>query len=278
KTRWDDAQDLIIVGGGFIGLEVAAAAARAGKHVTVVEVADRLIGRALSGLTGQFLLDAHRRRGVDIRLNEAVTHIHGHDGQVTGVTLSTGESLPSQIVMVGIGALPRLHIAEQLGLATALGAIVVDEFAETSQPGIVAAGDAVLLPHPLGHEGLVRLESVQNAVDQAKVAAKTLVGRPEPSLAVAWFWSDQADLKLQIAGLSAPTDELVLRGDPAAERYSALFYRNGILVAVEAVNSPADYMAVRRALAHGATISAHAAPDTTVPLKTLVVEAQGADR
>ncbi|HOT34891.1 MAG TPA: oxidoreductase C-terminal domain-containing protein, partial [Rhodoglobus sp.] len=179
--------------------------------------------------------------------------------------------IPSDLVLIGIGVVPRSGLAEQLGLELSGGAIVVDEFARTSDPRVVAAGDAVLLPHPLGGEGRVRLESVQNAVDQAKVAAATLIGKLEPYRAVPWFWSDQADLKLQIAGLSTGFDEAVLRGNPDDEHFSVLYYRDGHLIAIDSVNDAPDYMTVRRALGQNATIPADLAADTSTPLKSLVV-------
>jgi len=175
-------------------------------------------------------------------------------------------------VLIGIGVVPRLDLAEQLGLECQ-GGIVVDEFARTSLPGVVAAGDCAVMPNPLTGEGRVRLESMQNAVDQAKVAAATLVGQAVEYHAVPWFWSDQGDLKLQIAGLSTGYDQIVLRGEPEAEKFSVLYYRDGHLLAIDAVNSVPDYMTVRRALAHGGQIPAGLAADNSVALKSLVVSA-----
>ena len=167
-------------------------------------------------------------------------------------------------------AVARGEVAELLGLETMNGAIVVNEFAETSNPLVVAAGDAVLLPYPLGGSAQVRLESVQNAVDQAKVAAATLLGTKEAYHAVPWFWSDQADLKLQIAGLSMGYDPTVLRGNQADEHFSVLYYRESQLIAIDAVNDAPDYMAVRRALAAGNNIPADLASDSSIALKTLI--------
>lgn len=273
KSRWDAAASVVVIGGGFIGLEVAAAARKAGKSVTVLEAADRLIARAVSPVTSEFYRQAHGRRGIDVRLSAQVAALNGHDGQVTGVELADGEVIPADIVLVGIGVVPRSALAEQLGLELAGGAIIVDEFSRTSDPRVVAAGDAVLLPHPLGGQGRVRLESVQNAVDQAKVAAATLVGRHEPYRAVPWFWSDQADLKLQIAGLSTGYDQTVVRGNPDDDHFSVLYYADGHLIAIDSINDAPDYMTVRRALAQGATIPAESAADTSVSLKSLLVPA-----
>ena len=272
KARWAEAQNVVVVGGGFIGLEVAAGARKAGKTVTVLEAADRLIARAVSPVTSEFYRAAHERRGTAVRLSAQIARFVGAGGTVSGVELADGEVIPADIVMVGIGVIARGELAEQLGLETQNGAIVVDRYARTSDPRVVAAGDATLLPHPLTGEGQVRLESVQNAVDQAKTAALSLLGRDEPYRAVPWFWSDQADLKLQIAGLSTGYDQTVLRGNPEDESFSLLYYRDGRLIAVDAVNQVSDYMAVRKALGNGLTIPAEAAADAAVALKTLVTE------
>ena len=273
KARWASATSVVVIGGGFIGLEVAAGARKAGKTVTVLEALDRLIARAVSPITSEFFRQAHARRGIDVRLSVQVGRILGVDGRVTGVELADGDVVPADIVLVGIGVIPRSALAEQLGLELAGGAIVVDEFARTSDVRVVAAGDAVLMPHPLGRPGQVRLESVQNAVDQAKVAAATLMGKRETYRAVPWFWSDQADLKLQIAGLSTGFDQTVVRGNPDDEHFSVLYYADGNLIAIDTVNDAPDYMVVRRALAQGATIPPESASDTSVPLKSLLVPA-----
>lgn len=272
KTHWDDVQNVVVIGGGFIGLEVAGVARKHDKNVTVLHSSDRLMRRAVGPVTSEFFKQAHERRGASIRFNSSIARLIGEGGKVTGVELADGEVLPADIVMVGIGAIPRIELAEQLGLGTERGAILVDSAARTSDPRVVAAGDAVLFPHPLGGEGLVQLESVQNAVDQAKVAAKTLMGIETEYRAVPWFWSDQADLKLQMAGLSAGYDQTVLRGNPDEEKFSVLYYRDGRIIAVDAVNDVSDYMAVRRALGAGQTIPADAAADSSVALKTLFTD------
>jgi len=264
------ASAIVVVGGGFIGLEAAAVARAQGKSVTVVEAGDRLIGRAVAPVMSEFYLAAHRRRGVDVRLGAQVVAMEARDSRVAAVVLSDGTRIAADLVIVGIGVEPCTELAEQLGLDVS-GGIVVDEMARTSLAGVVAAGDCTVQPHPLGGEGLVRLESVQNAVSQAKVAAATLAGRDQPNVAVPWFWSDQYDLKLQIAGLSQGYDHWVVRGDVAAEAFSVLYYRGGELLAVDAVNAGADYMAVRKALTQGGTISPGAAGDGATPLRERIV-------
>jgi 3-phenylpropionate/trans-cinnamate dioxygenase ferredoxin reductase subunit len=270
-ARLAAARRVVVVGGGFIGLEAAAVARARGLDVTVVEAADRLIPRAVAPVVSDFYRAAHDRRGVRVLLGVAVDRLSGRDGAVASVHLTDGTELPADLVVVGIGIRPRVELAERAGIACA-GGILVDRQARTSRPGVVAAGDCTAQPHPLTGEGVVRLESVQNAVDQARAAAATLAGAPAPAPAVPWFWSDQADLTLQIAGLSQGFDQHVVRGSLADERFSVLYYRAGRLIAVDAVNRPQDYLAVRRALAGGGTIPA-AAAGADVPLRTLVRDA-----
>lgn len=270
RGQLDAARRVVVVGGGYIGLEAAAVARSAGLEVTVVEAAQRLIQRSAPPVVSEFYRAAHERRGTEIRLGSGVEALIGDDqGRVRAVLLADGTEVPADLVLVGIGILPRTELAEGLGLHCA-GGIVVDRHARTSEPAIVAAGDCAVAPDPLTGEGSIRLESVQNAVGQAKAAAASLLGREAPHTAVPWFWSDQYDLKLQIAGVSAGADQYVVRGDPAAERFSVLSYRAGRLLAVDAVNNAPDYLVVRKALGQGARIPAdRAALDR--PLKDLVV-------
>lgn len=272
RERLAAARRVVIVGGGFIGLEAAAAATARGKAVTVVEVAGRLIGRVVAPAVSDFYAAAHRRRGVRILLGTSVSRFEGTGsegtgGAVSGVHLSDGGFVPADLVIIGIGVQPRTELAEQLGLACD-GGIVVDACARTSDPAIVAAGDCAVTPHPAAADGsLVRFESYGHALDHAKVAAATLAGMPAPYDAVPWFWSDQGSLKLQIAGLTAGYDQTILRGDPGQERFSVLYYRDTRLLAVHAVNSPRDYLAVRRALAAGQEIPPELAADPGKPLR-----------
>jgi 3-phenylpropionate/trans-cinnamate dioxygenase ferredoxin reductase subunit len=248
RSELATASAVVVIGGGFIGLEAAAVARAQGRTVTVVEAADRLIPRSVAPVVSEFYRRAHERRGTVVRLGTAVRALSGEDGRVRGVVLDDGTQLPADLVLVGIGIAARTELAEAIGLACDRG-IVVDRTARTSHAGVVAAGDCTVAPHPLTGEGRVRLESVQNAVSQARTAAATLGGRTPPVVEVPWFWSDQFDLKLQIAGLSAGHDEVVVRGDPATERFSVLYYRDGSLLAVDAVNAPRDYLTARKALA-----------------------------
>lgn len=270
RSRLETAEHVVVVGGGFIGLEAAAAARSAGKNVTVVEAADRLLSRAVAPVVSEFYRQAHIRRGTTVLVSAGVSGFGGDDGQVTSVHLSDGTVLPADLVLIGVGIVPRTELAEQIGLDCD-GGIVVDAYARTSEPSVVAAGDCTVLPHPLTGLGRVRLESVQNAVAQARVAAASLTGRLEHKRTVPWFWSDQDNLKLQIAGLNSGYDSCVVRGEPDSEQFSVLYYRDGKLLAVDSVNRPMDYMAVRKALTDGATIPAEKAAAVDVPLKTLIV-------
>ncbi|GAA0999760.1 FAD-dependent oxidoreductase [Acrocarpospora macrocephala] len=264
------ARHVVVVGGGFIGLEVAAVARSEGRDVTVVEAAPRLMTRAVAPVVSEFYRRAHARRGAEVLLGAQLTRIEGEHGRVTGVRLADGARLPADLVVAGVGVVPRTELAEQLGLLCD-GGIVVDEFARTSDPSVVAAGDCTVLPNPLTGEGRVRLESMPNAIAQARVAAATLAGKPQPYADVPWFWSDQYDLKLQIAGVADGYDQVVVRGDPDGEAFSALYYRGGALLAVNAVNRTADYLVVRKALAKGTPLPADLAARADVPLKDLLV-------
>ena len=269
RARLAAATHVVVVGGGFIGLEAAAVARAQGKSVTVVEAADRLVARAVAPVVSEFYRRAHEARGTRVLLSTGVDGFRGEGGAVRAVLLADGRELPADLVVVGIGVVPRTELAEQVGLECD-GGIVVDACARTSAPSVVAAGDCTVLPHPLTGVGRVRLESVQSAVAQAGVAAATLLGLPVETRSVPWFWSNQGDLRLQIAGLSTGYDHYVVRGEPQDERFSVLYYRQGELLAVDAVNNPVDYMVVRKALTSGASIPAEDAADASRSLKSML--------
>ena len=266
------AREVVVVGGGFIGLEIAASARALGAAVTVLEAADRLLGRAVTPLLSDAVRAAHESRGTRVLLGASAVGLIGEDGHAVGVELADGSVLDADIVVVGVGVDPRTDLAAQLGLTVDPRGIVVDEHARTSDGLTVAAGDCAVGPNPFvrGLVGPTRLESVAHATDQARAAAATLTGHPAAYASVPWFWSDQGDLHLQMAGLPQGADRQVVRGDVAAERFSLLSYRDGLLVAIESVNLSADYLAVKRALEKGMTIDADAAADVTVPLKRLL--------
>jgi 3-phenylpropionate/trans-cinnamate dioxygenase ferredoxin reductase subunit len=243
------ARSVLVVGAGFVGLEVAAAARAHGMGVTVLEAADRPLTRVLSGETADHVAEVHRRAGTDLRLGEAVAAFTGRRGRVTGAVSSAGTEYRADLVLVGTGVVPRTALAAAAGLPVADG-IVVDESLRTPDPAIYAVGDCA--SHPSVHTGTrTRLESVQNATDQGRHVAAAILGDARPYTEVPWFWSHQGALKLQIAGVRLPGDESVLCGDPATGRFSVCCFRDGRLAVVESVNRPADHIAARRLLAAG---------------------------
>ncbi|WP_205761902.1 NAD(P)/FAD-dependent oxidoreductase [Arthrobacter mobilis] len=276
KARLDGVREAVVIGGGFIGLEAASSLHTMGKSVTVLEYGPRLIGRAVGEETSDYFLAAHRGRGLDIRLNARMNRLVPADdgGRVAGVELSDGTVVPAQLVLVGIGVVPNTELAEQLGLEVDNG-IVVDRHALASDGTTVAVGDVANLPNPLPGapaDERIRLESVNNAIEHAKVAAYSLMGRREDYAGIPWFWSNQADLKLQIAGLTLGYDSTVVRRDEERGKFSVLYYRNGQIIAADCVNAPLDFMAVKNALAKGRNIPADAAADPAVVLKTIVTD------
>jgi 3-phenylpropionate/trans-cinnamate dioxygenase ferredoxin reductase component len=261
---------VVIIGGGFIGLEVAATARQLGKDVSVVLGNDRLMARAVGGATSDFFHAAHLRRGVSVHLSSRpAAFLDDGTGSVGSVELEDGRRLPCDLVLVGIGAAPRTELAGQLGLEISDG-IVVDENCVTSDGRTVAAGDCVSCPSPVdGVEGLMRFGSVNTAIEQAKVAAASLLGRPETYRSIPWFWSDQDSLKLQVAGLNTGHDRTVVRGTPEEEAFTVLYYRQDRLISAESVNRPADFMAARNAMNTGRTIDPERAAELSIPLKQL---------
>lgn len=236
----------VIVGGGYIGLETAAALRKLGMEVTVLEALPRVLQRVTAPEISAFYQRVHQEEGVEIFTDTAVESLHG-EGDVQSVRCEGGRMLDADLVIIGIGIIPETELAAEAGLGVDNG-IVVDEYARTSDHDIVAAGDCTFHYNPIYRRHL-RLESVQNAVDQAKVAAATLCGKLEAYSALPWFWSDQYDLKLQIAGLSQGFDQVVVRGDLETGRSFAAFYlQDGQLIAVDAVNRPKDFMVSRRAI------------------------------
>ena len=275
KGSLDDFTDVVVIGGGFIGLEVACSLHGMGKNATVLEHGPRLIGRAVGEETSEYFYQAHRERDLDIILNSRVeTLIDDGSGRVSGVALADGTVVPAQLVIVGIGVIPNTGLAEQMGLKTENG-IVVDRYALASDGTTIAVGDVANMPNPLpdAPEGeRIRLESVNNAIEHAKVAAYSVSGRREEYAGIPWFWSNQADMKLQIAGLSMGFDSTVVRRDDEKGKFSVLYYRKGQIIAADCVNAPLDFMAVRTALAKNQQIPADQAGDMSVTLKSIAVD------
>lgn len=240
---------VVVVGGGFIGLEVAATARKLGLAVTVIEAAPRLLGRVLAPLLSDWYAELHRGHGVTLALGEGVSAIEtGADGRAAAVLGSAGQRWPAGLVVVGIGVLPNDELAAAAGLACERG-IVVDDCARTADPAIVAAGDCTARRLPDG--SLVRLESVNNATEQGRSAAAALLGQARPFAGTPWFWSDQYDRKLQIAGLSTGADQAVLRGSLSAPGFSVWHFRVGTLVAVDTVSLPRDHLLARKLMDAG---------------------------
>lgn len=263
---------VVVVGAGFIGLEFAAVAAARGLSVTVVEAADRPMARAVSGAMSTFFRAAHAAMGVRFAFGAGVAAIAGRGGRVSAVVLADGRELPADLVLVGIGVLPNQELAEAAGLPAGDG-VRVDAFLATPDPAISAIGDCARFPSPFARgltpDGAVRIESVQNAIDQGRCLAARLNGHPAPYVALPWFWSDQGAHKLQIAGLSGPADASVVRGEGAA--FSVFRFREGTLRAVESVDRAGDHMMARRLLASGTALTPEQAADPGFDLKALAM-------
>ncbi|HVZ69809.1 MAG TPA: FAD-dependent oxidoreductase [Rhizomicrobium sp.] len=264
REAFQPGKRLAIVGGGYIGLEVAAVAVKHGLDVTVFEALDRLMQRAVSPRVSAFYEEVHRAAGVKILLNTAIEKFEGTEA-LEGVT-ANGKTWQVDFALVGIGVVPNAELAKDAGLPVDNG-IVVDNCTRTEDPAIFAAGDCTW--HP-GREGVfLRLECVQNAIDQAKHAALAMLGKPVPYSEVPWFWSDQYDLKLQIAGLGRPTDQQVLRGDPASRKFAVFHLRDGKIAAVEAVNAAPEYLVGRKLIAEGKTVDPEKLSDLSIPMKNM---------
>jgi 3-phenylpropionate/trans-cinnamate dioxygenase ferredoxin reductase component len=269
KAAMIDARSIVVIGGGFIGLEFAAVAAAGGKQVTVIEAMPRVMARAVSEPVSQAFQAKHGSLGVALRLGVGVSAIAGAGGRVSGVALSDGATVPCDMVVVGIGVLAEDTLAAEAGLALANG-VSADAAMRTSDPAIFAVGD-VNSHHNAYFGGILRLESVQNAVDQAKTAAKAIAGKSASYTALPWFWSDQADLKLQIAGVAPRLDRHAIRGDAAAGAFSVFGYADGRLRVVESVNRPADHMMARRMIGEGRGPTPEEAADISFDLKAFAM-------
>lgn len=271
RKHFEPGARLIIIGAGYIGMETAAIAVTHGLDVTVVEMADRIMARALAPEVSAFFEQVHRDAGVKILCGrDPQAEILG-DGKVEALRGADGVELPADLIIAGIGILPTTDIAEEAGLQCADG-IVVDECCRTSDPHILAIGDCTNHPnHLLGRR--LRLESVHNAQEQAKTAAATLCGKLKPYNQIPWFWSDQYDLKLQIVGLSGDHDEVVIRGDFADRSFAAFYMKGDLLIAVDAVNSAREFMLSKKLIAQGARLEPEILADTSIDFKDLATAA-----
>jgi 3-phenylpropionate/trans-cinnamate dioxygenase ferredoxin reductase subunit len=270
QQRFEAAQSVVVAGAGFIGLELAAVASKRGKRVTVVEPLARCMSRAVSPTMSQFFAEAHTGWGVDLRLNTRLAAIEGNGGGVTGVMTVEGDSIAADLVLVGIGIEPCADLARDAGLAVDNG-IAVDSYLLTSDPAISAVGDCASFPDAQSGRR-IRLESVQNAIDQGRCVARRIAGHAESYSALPWFWSDQRDLKLQMVGLTAGCDRMVVRGDPASRAFSVFCFRGETLAGIESVNKPADHMFGRRLLGAGQSIAPEDAGDRSFDLKARLAQ------
>ncbi|KTT69508.1 NAD(P)/FAD-dependent oxidoreductase [Sphingomonas sanguinis] len=260
-------EQVVVIGGGYIGLEAAAVLTKFDKAVTIVEAQDRVLARVAGEALSRFYEDEHRQHRVTVRLNDGVTCIEG-EGAVTGVRLADGVVLPAQLVIVGIGIVPAVAPLVIAGAAGENG-VTVDAQGRTSLPHVFAIGDCAAHANAFADGAVIRLESVQNANDQATVVARTIMGRDVAYYAVPWFWSNQYDLKLQTVGLSTGHDRTVLRGDPATRSFSVVYLRKGRVIALDCVNAMRDFVQGKALVADGATVAEDALADTDRPLKTL---------
>ncbi|MBX9746114.1 MAG: FAD-dependent oxidoreductase [Hyphomonadaceae bacterium] len=272
KPHFVSGAKLVVVGAGYIGLEAAAVARQLGLDVTVIETAVRPLARVTSPEVAGFFLDEHTRQGVQFVLGGQPAVIKGRE-RVTGVALADGTEIPADIVIAGIGVNPETALAQQCGLTVENG-VTTDAECRTSDPAIFAIGDCAARPLAHFENRVARLESVHNAVEGAKIVAAVITGGKPHTVEAPWFWSDQYDLKLQIAGLFQGYDSLVLRGVMADRAFAAFYYKGPKLIAVDAVNRPAEYLGAKLLIQTGRTVAPSELEDETRPMKELVADAR----
>ncbi len=265
RQRIHTARHVVVIGAGFIGLEFAATARAKGLEVDVVELGTRVMARAVTAEISEYFQARHTAAGIRIHLGVQATSIENSGASVAGVSLSDGRHIPADLVVVGVGVLPNVELAAEAGLPVASG-IIVNEQLLTSDPNISAIGDCALFASPR-FGGSLRLESVQNATDQARCVAARLTGDARTYDGLPWFWSDQGDDKLQIAGLTTGYDQVVVRGDLNARSFSAFCYKSGQLVGIELVNRASDHVFGRKLLGMNRSVEAEHAADPAFDLK-----------
>ena len=273
RTQFIPGARMVVLGGGYVGLEVASVARKSGLDVTVVEAAPRVLARVTVPIVSDFFERIHKQHGVDIRTCCSVDSVElGPDGRAVAVKLADGVSLPADVVVVGIGMVANDELAHSAGLAVDAG-VLVDEFCRTTDPRIFAVGDCTR--HPCAQNGgFRRVESVPNAMEQAEVAAGALTGAAKSHDAVPWFWSDQYDVKLQVVGLCPRHDEIIIRGSVGAGQSFSLFYlKDGAICAADVVNNPRDFMAAKKLVAMKAQVDTALLSDPATSLKELLAEA-----
>jgi 3-phenylpropionate/trans-cinnamate dioxygenase ferredoxin reductase subunit len=272
RDELDHVTRVVVVGGGYVGLEAAAVLTKLGKQVTLLEASPRVLARVAGEPLSRFFEAEHRARGVDLRVGVAVACIEGRNGAACGVRLADGMLIGCEMVIVGIGIAPAVAPLLTAGAAGSDG-VDVDEYCRTSLPGILAVGDCAAHRNAFADGSRIRLESVQNANDQAVVAARSVAGAPRPYDAVPWFWSNQYDLRLQTVGLSAGHDAWVVRGDTASRSFSVVYLKNGRVTALDCVNAGKDYMQGRALVTARAAVPPDHLADTSRPLKEIAAEA-----
>jgi len=260
---------LVVIGGGYIGMEVAAVAKKLGLEVTVVEALDRIMSRGIGEEVSNFFQDMHREEGVTILTGKGVEAFDG-DTKVSHVICADGSKVEADIVVVGIGVLPNQELAQEAGLKCENG-IVVDEYCRTDDPNIFAGGDCTFHPNPL-LDRMLRLESVHNAVEQGKTAAASMLGQPKAYAQVPWFWSDQYDVKLQIAGMPDGYDNHVVRGDPSTRKFAVFYLKDNRIICVFAISAMAEYMQGRKLIEKAVDVSPDRLADTDINMKEIVQE------
>jgi 3-phenylpropionate/trans-cinnamate dioxygenase ferredoxin reductase component len=267
-AKLENIRHVVIIGGGYIGLEAAAVLNRLGKTVTLLEALDRVLARVAGVELSRFYEQEHRSHGVDVRTFAAVDCIEARDGKACGVLMRNGERISADLVIVGIGIVPAVAPLLSAGAAGSNG-VDVDAYCRTSLSSIYAIGDCAAHPNPFANGMRIRVESVQNANDQARVAVQHIMGAATAYQALPWFWSDQYDLKLQTVGLSSGHDETVLRGDPTRRSFSIIYLKSGKVIALDCVNAPKDYLQGRTLVQMGASPQRVQLADSQVPLKAL---------
>lgn len=268
KAALGEGRRLAIIGGGYVGLEVAASARALGAHAMVLERETRILARVACSQLSDFFIAYHKARGVSFELGVEITAFEGEGGHIRRVRLADGRAIDCDAALVGIGAIPNDDLAKDAGLECVNG-IVVDLDARTADPDVFAIGDVTHRPLPL-YDRQFRLESVPNALEQAKVAAGVIAGKPPLTPEVPWFWSDQFDLKLQIAGLPFDADTILVRGDPATAKFAVFHLKGDQIQAVEAVNSPPEFMMGKQLIGNRKAVSPERLADTTVSMKEVV--------
>jgi 3-phenylpropionate/trans-cinnamate dioxygenase ferredoxin reductase component len=266
KERLMAAQNCVVIGAGFIGLEFAAIARAHGKPVHIVELTERVMGRVVCPETSAYFAEAHRATGVDFSFGVRVERVGGKGGRATHVVLDDGRSLDADLVLISIGVVPNEELAAAAGLPVENG-IAVDEHLLTADPAISAIGDCASFPSRHSLKNPVRLEAVQNAADHARCVADRVIGKQAPYAALPWFWSEQGQQRLQIVGLTAGFQQVVLRGAPDSGKYSAFCYAGDGLLGIESINNPADHAFARRLMAAGRGVTPAEAADLSFDLR-----------